>query len=188
MNQLTPLQNELAIFELEADEQILWAGKPDPLRLTTGALPFSALGTGLAAIGVFIQIFARTLHSASGTTALTLCGLVFLLCGIVMMFVPFFFWHSAKKTIYAITNCRVLISSGGNVTAKTIQDIAPVVREQHSDGKTDLLFLKKDLGSGRVMRDGFFALANYEPAERLLLEMAEKRHNDLRKELDMERP
>ncbi|PZM79351.1 MAG: hypothetical protein DKT66_23020 [Candidatus Melainabacteria bacterium] len=188
MNQLSLPQTELAVFELQPEEQILWAGKPNALRMAKGGMPFAVLGLIVAAIGVFIGMSALGLHSASSATALTLCGLVFLLCGILMIAAPFYCWKSAKSTVYAITNLRALTSMAGKVTAYAIQDIGPVVREDYPDGTTDLLFLSRNLASGRERRDGFYAVENYETADQLLRQMAEKRHFDLLKELDIERP
>jgi hypothetical protein len=188
VNQLSIPQTELVVFELQPEEKILWAGKPDPERMAKGGLPFFALGIPVVAIGVYIEICARTLHSASATSALTFCGLVFIMCGILMMSAPFYCWRSAKSTVYAITNRRTLTSMSGKVTVRTIHEIEPVVREQYSDGTTDLLFVNKNLASGHAKRDGFFAIKDYELAEQLLREMAEKRHFDLLKQLGMERP
>ena len=98
--------------ELQPDEQLLWAGQPNPNKVFTAfdifLIPFSLLWGGFA---IFWEALALTNVMRYGGPAdfFPLFGLPFLALGIYLMFGRFLVKRYVKRnTIYAVTDRRVI--------------------------------------------------------------------------------
>jgi hypothetical protein len=105
--------------ELEAGEKIEWKGMPVPRLFKTdtiGAFLFSIPWTAFAifwmcgAAGFKAPDFSEGFHPLM---LFPLFGLPFVAIGLAMMFSPIWSYLKDLKTVYAITNKRVIIMTGG---------------------------------------------------------------------------
>ena len=95
-----------------------------------------------------------------------LFGLPFLLVGLGIMLLPVWAWRGAKKTVYAISNERLIIIAPGSVSSFEPDEIDNLVRRERPDGSGDVIFRRDRMfaraarrGSRtRVRRDGFFGI------------------------------
>ena len=98
--------------ELQPDEHLQWAGRPNPNRLFTAMdiflIPFSLLWGGFA---VFWEVVALTSVLRVGGDALLfpLFGLPFLVLGLYLIFGRFVVKsYTKRRTVYAVTDRRVI--------------------------------------------------------------------------------
>lgn len=129
---------QAALRELSANERLLWAGRPAPLRQAIQALP-------LALFGIPFTIFACSWTFGAGAFSgvFALVGVLFLLVGIKMLTSPLWSYAKAKSTVYAVTDKRALVIRGGGARAVTSYepaDIGEIDRREKSDGSGDLIF------------------------------------------------
>ena len=143
--QLTDFQNESLTQirkELASGEEIRWTGGPKQgLLLTTGdavMIPFSLLWGGFA---IFWEVMAITMGAPF---FFALFGLPFVAIGLYLIFGRFF--HDAwtrKKTLYAVTNQRVIIYKGGktsSIQSIFLNDLNGISLVKKSDGTGSIFF------------------------------------------------
>lgn len=148
--------------ELQSGESIFWAGAANPGRAALGALPVALFGIPFAGFALFwmsmafrgTQAISKSGHSSftSGFAIFPLFGLPFLLVGLAMVFVPLWAFLTGKKTIYAVTNRRVMVISGVKsraVKSLTPADIAGVDYRERPDGSGDIA-----ITTNTMMRSG----------------------------------
>src|SRR5207247_633237 len=105
--------------ELDAGERILWCGQPNPGRMWIHAVPILIFGIPWTLFAVFWMAMAIGFGThASGPpgpfrSLFPLFGLPFVLIGIGMLSAPYWMARTARSTIYAITDKRALVISGG---------------------------------------------------------------------------
>ena len=102
--------------QLDPGEGVLWTGAPDPGRLAISSIPAMVFGVPFTGFAIFwISMAYSTTAGASrpaGPLALfPLFGLPFLLVGLGMLTAPLWAYLAAGRTVYAVTNRRVLILS-----------------------------------------------------------------------------
>lgn len=142
--------NRLFQEDLLKDEEILWAGQPDPSVLFTRAdiflVPFSLLWGGFAIFWeVCVLGVVCELQNESGALAFfPLFGLAFVLVGLYFIFGRFLYkiWKR-KHTHYAVTNKRILVLTQlrrRDVQAAFINAIPSVNKSIRSDGVGTLRF------------------------------------------------
>lgn len=135
---------DVARRELRDGEKLIWADRPAPVALSKRtivpflfAIPFTAFacfwiwgasqGFGRSAIGSVFPFF----------------GLPFVGVGLWMLTSPLRAAKSARSTVYAITDQRLVIVSGGrsrSVQSFGPQDITKVERNEHDNGLGDVIF------------------------------------------------
>lgn len=132
--------------ELQPGEQVAYAAQPQKRRMVASTLPIVLFGLPWTAFAVFwicgaagfkLPDFAR-----GGFSFFPLFGLPFVLIGLGMLSAPFWAARLARYTVYAITDQRVLMISGGRT--KTIRSLWPhdlqqVYRRERPDGSGDVV-------------------------------------------------
>lgn len=135
------LENELKPF-LSHDDKLVWVGKPKTgimLRASDAMLiPFSLLWGGFA-------VFWETMVITTGAPMLfKLFGIPFVLIGLYMIIGRFFAdaWKRSK-TVYGITNDRIIIKSGlfsSGAQSLMIKSLQEISLKQKGDGSGSILF------------------------------------------------
>ena len=145
--------------ELSPGETLLWAGQPSPSRMARqGIVPmlFGILWTAFAlfwtaaAGGVGLLAGGAIRSSGSGAFAapfllFPLFGLLFVVIGFGLLLSPLWLYLGAQRTVYAITNQRVIVWSGRVFGGVTVRSLSPAqlgdrARTEAGDGSGDLMF------------------------------------------------
>jgi hypothetical protein len=165
---------------LEPSEKLVWTGEPRPWALAGRSLGWALLGLGHCVFALIIwnelgrggrllvmngRPFAPVLFVlvTVGTVAIN----AFLLSG------PLRAYWRAKRTFYALTNRRVMISEPRLVGGRRVRAFSPdrlnlMKCKQRSDGSGDLIFdVRKDL-SGLVHPVGFLSVDRVREIEDLV--------------------
>lgn len=103
---------------VEPDEKVLWAGMPAAWRMVAGsflvyvfAVPWTVFTFGWlwqVTGGLHWPKPAAGVYPAWEPFTFAVVGVVMFLAGLVMLTLPFWKWFAAKRTIYAVTDRRVL--------------------------------------------------------------------------------
>ena len=171
--------------ELKRGERILWKSdqKPKISRLGIGiwllAIPWTAFALFWTAMAWFMTI---SMSDGMGAMdyAFPLFGVPFILIGIGMLAKPALQYMAAKRTVFAITNQRVIrLYQGKGIFSESIagERIGSITRVDHTGGRSTLRFsliaiLDKDgpKGSRFVMQ----SIEDGEIAEKHLRVLAKK--------------
>ena len=169
--------------ELQAGEKLLWVGRPSPMRVlmqrgddVVGAVVAVAV---LAILGAILPIFMIAPGSAgpSDTDFVGIAVLVVLVAVVFAISVPAYRYFVAKRTIYAITNRRVLTIkptfSGKAVQSQT--RFEQIERRERADGSGDLTFGTeidplRSRYRPRLRKIGFFGIPDVRRVEQLMLD------------------
>lgn len=153
--------------ELLADENLLWCGKPDALRRV-----FGQQGAWLwlvLMIPSLVLIFTRS----GGIAALSLIVFLIALAG---LYTSIRNYIAALRTIYAITDQRVLILSEGQSTSYGAKDLEKIERQGDDPGNIifrETVRVKPGLYGIPVSKrqpEGLFAIRHARQVEALLLQ------------------
>jgi hypothetical protein len=134
--------------ELLKDEKILWSGKPETSVLFTPAdiflIPFSILWGGFAIFWELAVLFSKDESGKSAPLFFALFGIPFVLLGVHFIFGRFI-WKNFKKkrTNYAVTNKRVLVSThtfNKSFQAEFIDRIPSMSKRIRRDGVGSIYF------------------------------------------------
>lgn len=126
-------------------ERILWAGRPNPNRLLAFGdvflIPFSLMWGGFAIFWetAVIGIGAKSGHAAPGF--FVLWGIPFVLVGQYLIWGRFIYkrWDR-QRTIYAVTNQRVLTLRGNMLQSMFVNQLATINQTVRRDGSGTLDF------------------------------------------------
>lgn len=175
--------------ELRDREQLLWVGQPRPSRIARAALPIVLFGIPWTAFSLFWMAGASGMLWLGGgfrgfdlfSICFPLFGIPFVLIGFGMLTAPFWLSRSAKKSFYALTDCRAIIWQAnwmGSVEVRSYgpSDMTRIIRTEHSDGGGDLVFeelvtVGRDSDGHRttnITRRGFLAIDNVREIEELV--------------------
>jgi hypothetical protein len=166
--------------DLEAGEQLLWAGQPNPTKAALPYLPvslFALLWTG--SVAYFSQSF-----SFSGSSRFIFFAIfaLFFLVGFAFMAFPLFWYFRAKQRCYAVTNKRLLLVQAGkfrNLQSYTQDDIEELECTERADKSGDLTFAQKRWkdsdGDWHTHRIGFLGIPEVRSVERLVRDVFNKR-------------
>jgi hypothetical protein len=140
--------------ELQSGESLYWSGTADPGRAALSALPAALFGIPFAGFALFWMNTAFHATSATHKSAdngfansfrvFPFFGLPFLLVGLGIVLAPLWAYLRGLSTVYAVTNQRVLVISGGNsrsVKSYTPNDILGVEHRERPDGSGDIVIL-----------------------------------------------
>lgn len=174
--------------ELYADEKLLWAGKPAPVRVLLQSTHGENVTSTLLIVfllGFFVLVFAD-----HGITSITIANVQLPLSSVVIIPIAWMaatlsygYWR-ATQIIYAVTSRRALILrqtiDGQDVLAYNI--IPYIERRTHAGGKSDLIFATQTYSpwfynnygrSGnyfyRIRQVGFFGIDNAREVEELMV-------------------
>lgn len=141
--------------ELQAGERVLWSGKR-LARVSWGGLAIWLFAVPWTAFSLFWMAGASMGAQAGSETfgflawAFPLFGLPFVLVGLGMMAAPFLPLFGASRTMFAITDRRVLRIAlfGSRLWTKSVElkEIREFSRSEGRDGEGDL---RLDLGATR---------------------------------------
>ena len=159
---MTPNDAQLrAQSELQSGESLYWAGTADPRRAAFAALPTAIFGIPFAGFALFwvTQAYhATSAMSKSGNNSFTngfrlfpLFGIPFLFVGLGIILAPLWVFLKGASTVYAVTNQRVMIISGGtsrSVKSFTPADIVSVEHRERPDGSGDIVIQTNALTRG----------------------------------------
>lgn len=168
--------------ELRRGEKLIWADRPAPSVLRKRgmvrflfAIPFTAFAC------FWIWGASQVAGSSVMGTIFPLFGLPFLAVGVWMLSSPLRAARLARRTVYAITDQRLIILSGGrtrSVRSFGPGDITKLERNEHDNGLGDVIFAEEvswhsrrsrrgiRLGSHRHVEDiGFFGIADAREVE-----------------------
>lgn len=147
--------------ELQSGENIYWTGTADPGRAALAALPASLFGIPFAGFALFwingayhatSHISKRPDAFAKGFSFFPLFGLPFLVVGLGIVLAPLWAYLKGRSTVYAVTNQRILVISGGgsrSVKSYTPADIVSVEHRERPDGSGDIVILTNAVMSTR---------------------------------------
>ena len=129
---------------LQAGEAALWTARPDPNRLFSGKdlflIPFSLLWGGFA---IFWESSVLFLGSGPNKAPIffVLWGVPFVLAGQYLIWGRFLVkrW-SRHRTLYAVTNQRVLILHGRSLHSIFLSALPSIVQSSRADGSGSLEF------------------------------------------------
>ena len=139
--------------ELQSGESLCWTGTADPGRAALSALPASIFGIPFAGFALFwiTQAFHATSAMsksnnafAKGFSVFPIFGVPFLLVGLGIILAPLWAFLKGGNTVYAVTNQRVMIITGGgnrSVKSYTPADIVSVEHRERPDGSGDILIV-----------------------------------------------
>ncbi len=138
--------------ELQSGESLYWTGTADPRRAAIATLPATLFGISFAGFALFwiTQAYHATSAMSKSTNnsfahgfqVFPIFGLPFLLVGLGIILTPLWTFLKGSSTVYAVTNQRVMIISGGsNVSVKsyTPADILNVEHRERPDGSGDIM-------------------------------------------------
>jgi hypothetical protein len=140
--------------ELQSGESLYWTGTADPARAAMSALPASIFGIPFAGFALFwitqayhaTNTMSKSSHNAftDGFRVFPLFGLPFLFIGLGVILAPLWAYLTGRNTVYAVTNQRVMVITGGSsrsVKSYTPADIVNVEHRERPDGSGDIAIL-----------------------------------------------
>jgi hypothetical protein len=134
------------VQELDADEKVLWSGRPRQGILLHGSdiflIPFSLMWGGFAIFWEVAALYATSRPTSNAPDfvrfVFPLFGLPFVAVGLYFMFGRFFVDRAQRaKTTYGITNHRVIIRSGlfsRTTKSLNLRTLSDVTLAEKSDG------------------------------------------------------
>jgi hypothetical protein len=174
---LNPGVERTAQSELKTGENLLWVGQPDPKHLALQGLPLALFGLAFTAASLVFGFIGPGFY---------LPVIIFLLTGLVMMSSPWWMYREGSKTVYAVTDKRLLIiTGGGSPSVQSFDDsrfgsIAKIEAVERSNGSGDIVFARKvnryhdSDGSSRTKIEpiGFFGIPDVRSVEKLVRDVA----------------
>lgn len=172
--------------EMLPGERLLWSGKPEP-----GAASFAAFGIWLFAVPwTAFALFwtAMAWNSVGGADAnggivsyaFPLFGLPFILTGLAMLSAPLWARRAAEKTIFGITDQRVVSLTQLwrlRINSVSADQIGPMKRVERKDGSGSLKIethsTRGSKGVRRTQNFHFTAVPNVRHVERLIRELTD---------------
>ena len=140
--------------ELQSGESLCWTGNAYPGRAALTALPASIFGIPFAGFALFwitqayhaTSAMSKTSQNsfARGFAVFPLFGLPFLCIGLAIILAPLWAYLKGRSTVYAVTNQRVMVITGGgnrSVKSYTPADIVSVEHRERPDGSGDVVIL-----------------------------------------------
>lgn len=193
MNRLQDLPAAMAeAVKTETQGEIVrWVGRPDAQRAFLGGLAGWIMGIPWTALtgGIFSVLVAAIFsgkpplsaitgwHAVFAVIALVFTG-AFVLVGLGMMAMPFIAWAKARRTVYIITDKRVVMLRHGrsrDVTTLPGGHIIKTTRTERRDGSGTLRIVtgreKDSDGDWHELTDELSAVPNVGEANRLVCEL-----------------
>ena len=178
--------------ELQPGESLQWTGVADAGRAALSALPASIFGIPFAGFALFwITVAYRGSHAVSKSASnpiggvfslFPLFGLPFLLIGLGVVFSPLLAYFKAQKTVYAVTDKRVLVVICGRtrtVRSCTPADIVSVDHRERAGGTGDVIIgttsIMPTRNSLSQMTVGLLGVSNVKEVARLVLNLHAQR-------------
>ena len=143
--EITRAKRKLVEAELGDGEKVLWVGEPNPLRDSVQAIPILLFGVPWTILAVNFMWNWGWRGTGMDFAAVVFNG-AFVVVGMAMLLAPAWAYSKARRSVYAITNERVLMIEGG--PSKQVQSyreigLGDIARKERADGSGDLSFAKK---------------------------------------------
>lgn len=173
------ISDSLLSQELDANEKLLWSGRPSPSDAASRGCVQSIIGVFLTGFALFWMSGAYWVTQQGprdfgppGSSFFPLFGLIFVFAGLALVFTPFFNSNKASQTIYAVTDRRLLILEGSGAQTFLPAELERLERRGGEDGRGDVIFAR-ELRRGAKGRTytheiGFFGIENPREVERLI--------------------
>jgi len=172
----------MAQTELSAGERLVWVGRPAPAALARTRWHMAAFGLFMTPFALFW--LATTLFFIGPATEngpplaflvmFPLIGLAALGVGLYSLSTPLRYWRKAKRTVYAVTDLRVLIVEPGRVQSFEPGDLQQLERQDKGNGSGNLIFREEQgnlmlamhtFGGSANQKIGFFGISDVRAAE-----------------------
>lgn len=176
---------EIAKAEMVMGEQLLWAETSLSKNARRRSLPISLLGW------IFLLLSLVWMSKAASTSFwLLVMGLPFVIGGIGLAAMPWWWPNYTRHTIYAISNRRLLIIRNWpkrKVTSYGPEDIDVIERRDRRDGSGDIIFRREEVRKMRHHHDsygkrrvgereiGFFGVPDVRRVEEAIWALKQKR-------------
>lgn len=171
--------------ELEDGEQLLWTGRPSSKRMMMPSIATFGFGVVWTSFIVnFIYMWHNNVpKNVQGPVGLfgmqgilsNLFFVPFIVIGVGMLLSPIWYYLKAKRTVYSVTDKRVLIVQ--NRRSRKVQSYGPseigdIERTERADGAGDLTFARRGYrdsdGDQRSQDIQFVGIPNVRSVEKLL--------------------
>jgi hypothetical protein len=145
--------------ELQTGERLLWEGQPIPGLYARSGLPIAIFGVLFGGFAVFWMLVAGGMMWFTGDrprgadapgffgifNCFPLFGIPFLLIGLGMILAPVWMRRAAARTVYGVTDRRVIICKGrpfGGVEVRSFgpAELTELTRIERANGAGDLIF------------------------------------------------
>jgi len=190
---MTPSEAQfMAQSELQPGESLQWTGIADARRAAIAAVPATLVGIPFAAFALFWMTAAfRGTHAMSKSannpisgvfSFFPLFGLPFFLIGLAIVSAPLLAYFKGLKTVYAVTDKRVLVITCGRtrtVRSCTPADIVSVDHRERDGGTGDVIIRTNSIMQTRnslsQMTIGLLGINNVKEVARLVLNLHSQR-------------
>jgi hypothetical protein len=180
---------EVLAREIDHTEKLRWSGQPDAQHAFRWAVPgaivgFVLFGGGAVATGFacrhlwreatgLVPVAMGSKPSIGGVYALAAFGAFFLLIAVLCALMPWFARAKARRTIYGLTDTRVMkvvVGRSGNVATEAVEPAHPlaIARQDHGPLLGDV-FVYPRQASGRTFGQiALMGVENPREVERLI--------------------
>jgi hypothetical protein len=164
---------------LDRGETLVWSARPTPLGYALKKCGLQwFFGLFFFAFSLF-WINGAMAASQRGGSFFWMLGIPFVLIGVGLVLSPAWFYLQAGRTLYALTNRRIIIDTTGSWGKRVSIPLGsvPFVELQRGIGGTGHVLFRQEIASGRnfgVKRDGFLAIADAAGVERNMRDAIEK--------------
>jgi hypothetical protein len=169
--------------EMEPGERLRWVGRPHPWALARERLAALTVTPVLLGLGTFVIHVGASQPLPVDQAMLTMViygfGGLALLLGLVVFSGPVLAFLLARRTVYAISDRRLLTISGERVNAYGPGDIrAIMVTNERADGSADIVFGQdirrywiRGARFAEVNRLGFFGIPDPDHVRELIRDL-----------------
>lgn len=181
---MRPSPHDLLYPWLEAREELLWAGRPDPFRMA-----WARTGLAVAGLAIIVLLFLTPLWhffvpipeitEEASSYALGDIHIVeavpfsMFLAGIVLVMQPFAAYFYAGHTAYAVTSRRLLMvrkdMMGILIKTARYEAIEAPILNRRSGGTGDIFFFHKTRPPGSSPLTGFLGIRDAEQVHQIIL-------------------
>jgi hypothetical protein len=179
-NNIPQTLEEMARRELESGESIAWMGMPKPrffTKSTLGIFLFAIPWTAFSLFWVAGAAEFKIPDFASTDIIFPLFGLPFVLIGVSMLLTPITHYRHTLKTLYMITDRRVVIFEGGSSTtirSYEAEKLGTITRKERNNGYGDLVFAKEFSQKNLINDIGFINIEDARNVEQKIKQMIQK--------------
>jgi len=140
---------------LEGGEGLLWAGRPEPYRAVRAKIRQALFGVAFILLFFLVYVSGLPAHDpyfGAASAPFTLLPAVLSIGSLLILsgaLLPLFAYRTAKKTVYAVTDRRVLaLTRGRSARMVRHEDMLVPLLDLRPDGRGDIHF------NGRPFADG----------------------------------